>query len=202
MAYIFQEILSRAPNRVIERQKGVEAREWFRRTASRVASVNPDKMLDTAEPFTIFESLSINSIGKMYCFLYDAKHKDTLPYWDKFPLIFPVNFYSDGFLGLNLHYLPRVHRAMLMNQLYQTANNDKMDKTTKLKISYEMLSKAARFKLFEPCIKRYLFSQVESKFMLIRPQNWDMALMLPSEQFVGATRQKVHSDSLRKVRNS
>ena len=44
--------------------------------------------------------------GEMYMFYYDAKHKDTLPYWDRFPLVFPFSKVKDGFLGLNLHYLP------------------------------------------------------------------------------------------------
>ena len=29
-------------------------------------------------------------IGKMYFFIYDPKHKDTLPMYDRFPLVFPI----------------------------------------------------------------------------------------------------------------
>ena len=79
VAYIFQTIASRRPANIDERARTTEAREWFRRTASNVSSVNAEKMLQSAESFTTFTSLNINSIGKMYCFLYDAKHKNTLP---------------------------------------------------------------------------------------------------------------------------
>ena len=42
-------------------------------------------------------------IGRMYFFYYDAKNKDKLPQWDRFPLVLPIERYGNGFLGLNLH---------------------------------------------------------------------------------------------------
>src|SRR4051812_41636100 len=44
--------------------------------------------------------------GEMIFFMYDAKWKDKLPFFDRFPLIFPVEMYPNGFAGMNLHYLP------------------------------------------------------------------------------------------------
>ena len=41
--------------------------------------------------------------GKLNMFFYDPKHKKTLPYYDTFPLVLPLETYNDGFLGLNLH---------------------------------------------------------------------------------------------------
>ena len=43
--------------------------------------------------------------GKLNMFMYDPKLKKKLPYYDTFPLVLPIESYSDGFLGLNLHYL-------------------------------------------------------------------------------------------------
>ena len=119
----------------------------------------------------------------MYCFSYDAKWKDVLPYWDKFPLIFPISFKTDRMLGINLHYLPPGMRAKLMDALYTTMNNDRYDKTTKLKISYEILNGAAQFKLFKPCVKCYLFNHVKSPFMNINVNMWDYTLLLPLARF-------------------
>jgi len=87
----------------------------------------------------------------------------------------------------------------LMDALYQTANNDRYDETTKLKISYKILDGAARYKEFKPCIKRYLNSQVQSKFMYVFPSEWDIALFLPTERFVGASKSSVWADSRRKI---
>ena len=39
--------------------------------------------------------------GYMDAFYYDPKHKATLPYYDKFPLIFPLSVGKDFFIGIN-----------------------------------------------------------------------------------------------------
>jgi hypothetical protein len=201
MAYIFQTIAAGKPANINENTRTQSSRKWFRDTAAAITGkITPEDMMAGAEPFSVFEALSIKSIGKMYCFVYDAKHKNKLPYWDKFPLVFPIEFYNDGFLGINLHYLPRQERAILMDSLYSLTSNKKMDSSTILRVSYEILSRSSRFKLFQPCVKRYLVQHVRSRFMYINPKYWDMALMLPSEQFVGASLSQVHKDSLKKVR--
>jgi len=46
-----------------------------------------------------------------------------------------------------------------------------------------------------PCIKRYLFSQIQSRFLEITADEWDIAALLPMESFVGASTKKVHAES-------
>jgi hypothetical protein len=103
-----------------------------------------------------------------------------------FPLVFVIGPKPGGFLGMNLHYLPPVLRAKLMDQLYGITNNRKFNDSTKLVVSYELLSNASRFRYFEPCVKHYLLDHVQSKFLKIQPEFWDVALMLPTEKFVKA----------------
>ena len=77
-----------------------------------------------------------------------------------------------------------------------TCNCDnKYDKTTKLKISYNLLNGASKYKYFAPCYKRYLFGHVQSSFINVPVPNWDMALMLPTERFVGAQKARVFKES-------
>ena len=124
-------------------------------------------------------------IGRMYFFAYDAKHKDTLPMWDKFPLVFPIERYGDGFLGLNLHYLAESERSWLLKKLSQFANNAKFDRSTVLKLTYDLLSTTKRLaSTTRPCIKRYLFDHCRSKFIEVLPEEWDKAINLPVAQFV------------------
>jgi hypothetical protein len=188
MASIFQDMVSK-PKDLKTGSKA--ARDWFRTKALEVKRINNSKISNTTEPFRRLQTLSENSVGKMYMFVYDPKHKDTLPYYDTFPLIFPVEFYGDSFLGINLHYLPPMLRAKLMDALYATINNKKYDKTTQLVIGYKILKSASRFKYFEPCLKKYLMSQVGSAFIYIAPDEWDFALMLPTEKFNKASKQQV-----------
>ena len=123
-------------------------------------------------------------IGRTYFYHYDPKLKDILPVWDKFPLVIPIEMYDDGFLGLNLHYLDPYNRLALLNKLYDFANNDKYDDTTRLNLSYSLLSASRRYKMIEPCIKRYLSSHIRSSLIYIEPDNWETAIFLPTEKMV------------------
>jgi hypothetical protein len=79
--------------------------------------------------------------------------------------------------------------------LSKYATNSKYDKTTKLRLSYDLLARASKSDLFEPCIKRYLFSHIQSRFLEITADEWDIAALLPVEQFTKATKSKVWNDS-------
>ena len=123
-------------------------------------------------------------IGKMYFFAYDPKMKKTLPMYDRFPLVFPIEPYNDGFLGLNLHYLNPGERAWLLNKLKDFRNNNKFNATTRLKLSYDLLASTKKMaSVSRPCVKRYLFSHVRSKFIEMTPSEWDQAIGLPVAQF-------------------
>ena len=70
-------------------------------------------------------------IGKMYFYFYDPKTKDSMPYYDRFPLVIPIERYNDGFLGLNLHYIHPKQRILLLDKLSQYATDSRYDKNTR-----------------------------------------------------------------------
>jgi hypothetical protein len=135
--------------------------------------------------------------GRMYFYMYDPKTKDELPFYDTFPLVFPIERYSDGFLGLNLHYIRPNQRLVFLDKLYDTLNNDKFNERTKLKISYDLLNSASRFSEFAPCLKRYLSSHIRSNIIQIQPDEWEIVALLPFDNFVNASREKVYRNSQR-----
>ena len=137
-------------------------------------------------------------IGRMYFYFYDPKTKDSLPYYDRFPLTIPMEQYQNGFLGLNLHYIHPKQRIILLDKLSEVASNDEYNETTKLRISYKYLAAASKVFEANPCIKRYLFGHVKSRFLEISADEWDIAVMLPAENFIGASTSKVFSDSRKK----
>lgn len=138
-------------------------------------------------------------IGNMYHFIYDPKWKDILPYFDTFPLVFPFANAAGGFLGLNFHYLPVTYRIRLLDNLLIFRNNDRLDETTKLKFSWQMINNVARFSGVEACIKHYLVDHVRSQFRKVEPNDWVHALLLPVEQFQKASKGQVWKDSRRKM---
>lgn len=139
------------------------------------------------------------SIGKLYHFAYDPKTKEQMPYYDIFPLVIPLNKYDDGFLGMNLHYLPPLYRATFLDKLSGFAIMSAPDEIKRLRVSYEILKAAQHYPEFKPCLKKYLFTQVKSKIMTVHPNEWETALFLPTANFKGAPLSKVYSESLSKI---
>ena len=100
--------------------------------------------------------------------------------YDRFPLVFPIERYPDGFLGLNLHYLSFGERSALLNTMMKFRNNNKMNATTKLRVTYDLLNSTSRIAgAMRPCIKRYLFTQVRSSFVEVTADEWEKAMQLP-----------------------
>ncbi len=169
-----------------------QARRWLRSKVTELKPT-PQKLMQDKERMT-----NSNFIGHMYFFFYDPKTKDKLPYYDRFPLVIPIQKYKDGFLGLNLHYIHPKHRIILLDKLSQFASNKNYDMQTKLKLSYQTLSAFSRAYEATPCIKRYLANHIESRFVEIFADEWDIAALLPVEQFEKASANKVWSDSRKK----
>jgi hypothetical protein len=141
-------------------------------------------------------------IGSMYFFAYDPKGKNELDYYDKFPLVIPLESYSDGFLGLNLHYLPIRYRVYFMRKLMPKGVLNDDNEIVRLRISYEMLDASRRYKEFRPCVKRYLYSHIRSRILAVEPEEWDVAMYLPVQQFKKAPANKVWKESVEEIRNS
>jgi len=168
-----------------------ETRDWFRDKASEVRNVKIESLINQNQHY------AKNQVkpGFMYLFNYDPKMKEELPYYDRWPLIFPFSSSDDGFLGMNLHYLPPIYRARLMDNLYGLITNEKYDETTRIRASYSFLNSAAKYKYFTPCIKKYLTSHVRSRFLLIPANEWDIALFLPLQRFAKKGANFVYKDS-------
>lgn len=138
-------------------------------------------------------------IGNMYLFIYDPKHKDTLPYYDIYPLVLPFRRLPDGFLGINLHYLPYLARFKLLGELNKLAKDDRMDDKTKIQISWQILNSSSRYLAATACVKHYLVNHLKSNFLKINFSDWITAAMLPIEGFKKSNKEKVWRDTIRKI---
>jgi hypothetical protein len=123
---------------------------------------------------------SIPTFGLLNMFVYDPKLKDKLPYYDTFPLVLPIEKYSNGFLGINIHYLSMPMRLRLLDRLVDFSNNDKFDTSTKLRVDYSRLKK---IDLIKPCLKRYLAGNVKTQFRKVEADEFIVATLLPVQRF-------------------
>lgn len=124
--------------------------------------------------------------GRIYAYAYDAKHKDTLPYWDKFPLIIYLGLGKQGqtplMYGLNLHYIPPKARQQFLEELLkQYASTPTITNKTKLKIDW---SQVKGFRGADQMIKAYLPGHIMGSLVEIAPKDWANVVMMPLQSFV------------------
>ena len=134
--------------------------------------------------------------GRLNMFVYAPKFARKLPYYDTFPLVLPLESYSDGFLGINLHYLPISLRIRLLDRLNDFSNNTKFDESTKLNVSYQNLKS---IRLIRPTIKRYLAGKVKSRFRRIDADEFIVATLLPVARFKKGSQSEVYKDSRKMI---
>lgn len=190
MAYSeFANILERGVSAGYLPGREQEARNWFRTQASEIRRINESGLYSTE----IVRSRVFP--GFMYLFMYSPKYKLELPYYDTLPLIFPFEADSTGFTGINFHYLDLPSRAKLMDSLYTLITNKDYDEKTRLKLTYSTLRQVSKIPFYKACTKRYLYSQVRSRYILIPANEWDIALFLPLERFAKKSKNAVFSES-------
>jgi len=97
--------------------------------------------------------------GHLYMFEYKAKMK-WLPYYDRFPLVYVFKSDKEEFWGANLHYLPIKKRIIAIKKLME----GKVD-------------------IPKICFHKYLNAHVEGLYIDLAADEWDSAILLPTEDF-------------------
>ena len=134
--------------------------------------------------------------GRLNMFFYDPKLKAKLTYYDRFPLVLPLERYSDGFLGINFHYLPIPLRIRLLDRLVDFSSNTKFDESTKLNVSYTGVKD---IRLVKPTLHRYLSGRVKTDFRRIDADEFTVATLLPVQRFSKASAAEVYRDSRKMI---
>lgn len=136
-------------------------------------------------------------VGKLYFFEYVAKYggmgsdiptSQQLPVWDRYPLVLPFTTAPNGFIGINLHYLPIRARAWLLDKLLGTANIP----ANKLRINWQILSSLSHIDIGQYATHRYLLNHITSPFRLVRIDDYANAIMLPFAGWYGKDRRLVN----------
>ena len=150
-------------------------------------SDNPSINAESAIKNSSYRTRSVKNafLGEMISFKYFPKGAKTLPYWDAVPLIILFAKYKDGFLGMNIHYMPKKGRQ----QLIDNVKKGRRAKKKNMGMMAQLLKNPRHGFLW----KRYLFSQIKSRVISVPESEWDYIVDLPV-QFKKASHQKVYSD--------
>lgn len=186
----FESIVDKAEAKGIYEKNAQASLAWFRRNVQRMFGATPGRMERSEELESVPRALK----GRMYMYGYDPKLKETLPYYDTFPLIIMAGKAKGGFYGINLHYLDLRRRAKLFDQLQLRFLNESPDgDMDRFMISFKSLLSAGN--LFKPCWKHYLTKNIGTEIINVPSKYWEPALFLPTERFQKKTKQQVWRES-------
>jgi hypothetical protein len=182
MASVFDSIKSKAG----DTQKSAT---WYRTQVNKIAGGATATQLFRQGKLT-----GRPSVGRLNLFGYNPKLRKTLPYYDIFPLVLPLEPISGGFMGMNFHYLPPLLRFKLLERMQTFADDTKFDSKTKFDVTYDDVKS---IKIVKPTIKKYLYSYVQTGFLRINADEAAVAIYLPVQRFKKASEAQVYSDSRR-----
>ena len=184
----------------------IRAYEWYMKKIEEMRGrglVTKGKLVTYSEMAT-----SKIEIGSVYMFIYDnPKYKDTLKYFDAFPIVIPFGFDNQHFTGYNLHYQPPRTRWLLLKKLMTNSEIStvrRSSKEAKMQMDYQLLKGASSFKDLQPTIHQYLYERVGQinggLFLKIPPAEWPIACLLPVQDFRSKDRsysaERVWQDSM------
>ena len=180
MASVFDTIKQRAGN-------ADKSATWYRTQVNKIASNKTAGQL--------FRENKLNSrpsVGRLNLFGYNPKFRKTLPYYDVFPLVLPLEPIPGGFMGMNFHYLPPLLRFRLLERMQATATDSRFDSKTKFDVNYDDVKS---IKIVKPTIKKYLYAYCQTGFLRINADEAAIAIYLPVQRFKKASDAVVYSDS-------
>ena len=162
---------------------------WYRTQVNKIASGKTAGQL-----FREGKLQGRPSVGRLNLFGYNPKFRKTLPYYDIFPLVLPLEPIKGGFMGMNFHYLPPLLRFRLLERMQARATDKRFDKNTKFDVTYDDVKNLG---IVKPTIKKYLYSYAQTGFLRINADEAATAIFLPVQRFKKASEAKVYSDSRR-----
>ena len=172
---------------------GVKSVNWFREKIQEFGKPGPQQLLRDGR-----RTKGVN-FGTLKMFIYSPKHKDTLPYYDTFPLVLPIGPAAGGFMGLNFHYLPIQMRIRLLDKIVDGGGSlnvaAQTGKRPRLITDYSQLK---RIPMAKAIVKHYLTGYVKSDFRAITSEELIVAALLPVQRFQKGSAQAAYLDTAKR----
>jgi len=168
MAYqtIFEEIK-------IKSRGQSQSKEWYRSNIFFARSMkyeqNPNSMItdeinDEVDEMGGRDRNIVRAFPRLFSLMlweYRAKWRRELPFYDKYPLAYILDFKPNSFFAVNLHYYSPEERVGIARSLAEN-----------------------RIPRFTKGAHKYLISEVRSPYLDFDTREWDTICLLPVEEFV------------------
>ena len=159
-------------DKILDTTTGPKSYDWYRKEVAKLTTPGARALINQGK------ATLRPKYGVMNLFGYDPKLKASLPFYDRFPLIFPLEPAKGGCYGLNFHYLRPGARVAFLRQLSRYASDKNFDKKTR----YNIGELSGTY--FKKTIKHYLFSQVRTSFLNITADEMAIGIFLPVARFI------------------
>jgi hypothetical protein len=175
-----------------------DALDYLRTQIKRLNKMDGNKLMSSSSSHVFTRRILP---GRMYMWKYanPIYKMDTkkLPYYDIFPVGFILTNNGSYFTALNLHYIPPMERAYLMDAFWKfTLRPDSNNWLTRLnKNIYTYMKIRFSMRWYAPCIKRYSMSRIPGRLMMITPDHWDIMMQIPCAIFRRASINRVYRES-------
>lgn len=104
--------------------------------------------------------------GAMIQFKYNAKHKDTLKFWDGNPAVIVLRFNGRRMLALNLHFVPFKLRKLIAEYVIKR-NRSNIKNNRPIYIDYKMMKNFLISIKATVCIRAYIVTRMSSKVTMV-----------------------------------
>ena len=176
-------------------KKIADAKNWFRNRLKNKIYGKEDPEIETnTNYFGMISSRVVDPFGRLSFFIYQAENDAKLPYWDAAPLTLIYGEDNAHLYGLNFHYVHPMIRVKILSSLIDymvNANNER----AYLAVTYSKIKALSTHRYIRPCVKTYLKSNFLTPPIVIKPDSWHNAVMLPTAQWKRATNNRVWSAS-------
>lgn len=152
------------------------AMTWLSNEISRIPNFKSRK--DITESITL-KGQKAPPLCEMVLFKYDATHGNLNGYWDKYPIVLIVRPLPEHFFGFNLHYIEPVMRKKIIDTVYKIVSESMGSRELKFKYLYPFLDGLVKIKHFNHAYKNYNYANLESKFVIINHEYYDLVANLP-----------------------
>ena len=159
-------------DKILDTTTGPKSYDWYKKQVNKMTTPGARSLINKGK------ATLRPKYGVMNLFGYDPKHKATLPYYDRFPLIMPLEAAKGGFYGLNFHYLQPGARVAFLRQLSKYTSDKNYDKKTR----YQLPNLSGTY--YKRTVKHYLFNQVRTSFLNITADEMAIAIFLPVAKFI------------------
>lgn len=128
--------------------------------------------------------------GKIYNYLYDAKYKNELDFWDKCVMVMVIGHVVTksgklNVLGINLSFIPPQYRVKILDKIVKVFNTQVVEPNVKriqkgkvhgslkkMPLYYDVCKRILAQSGFEFAIRSYIYRRIKSEPLIITYEDW------------------------------